>query len=70
MEQRTSGMMGQPAACKIDSNERLPVNAFVGGLGEALIMGWKIGPSPSGHALFHPLDFPWVRGEVIHRSCG
>jgi hypothetical protein len=42
MEQRTSGMIGHPAACKIDSNERLPVNAFVGGLGEGMIMGWKM----------------------------
>lgn len=66
MEQRTSGMMGQPAACKIDSNERLPVNAFVGGLGEGLIMGWKIRLTGHGDALFHPLDFPVWQVRVIH----
>ena len=63
-------MMGQPAACKIDNNERLPVNAFVGGLGEGLIMGWKIRLTGHGDALFHPLDFPGSPDRVIHRSCG
>ena len=59
-------MMGQPAACKIGNNERLPVNACVDGHGEALIMGWKIRLTGHGHALFHPLDFPVSPAEVIH----
>jgi hypothetical protein len=42
------------------------VNAFVGGHGEALIMGWKIRLSGHGDALFHPLDFPVSPAGVIH----
>jgi hypothetical protein len=42
------------------------VNAFVGGHGEALIMGWKIHLSGRGDALFHPLDFPVSPAGVIH----
>jgi hypothetical protein len=54
-------MMGQPAACKIDSNEKLPWNAFVSELGEAMIMGWNFGLTRLCDALFHPLDFPVSR---------
>lgn len=66
MEQSTKGMMGHPAACKIENNERLPENAFVGGLDESMIMGWKIKLTRLRDALFHSVDFPERPVQVIH----